>query len=156
MKQKRLAAHLLAAAMLLSACGVASGGKHLAVYRAVAAPYRNGGELAVAENLFLSPGVGIINAAISAFNAESSDPGLENPLPYGGRILGYELNGGELRLEAEGCDELGGFDLTLLCCCAVLTFCAIDGIETVSIISGEKSLCSLLSPGDIMLTDISA
>jgi hypothetical protein len=104
----------------------------------------------------LTPGVGIINSAISDFNSAPDDQKLENPLPAGGRIIGYNLQSGVLRLETEGCGELEGADLTLLCCCAVLTFCSIEGVKSVSICSGEKELCPPLSADDILLADATA
>lgn len=156
MRKHALPALIVVFALLLSACGATRSITKIDVYRVIAPYYRTSGELVAAEQAPFSPGIGIINTAISAFNAAPTDPQLQNPMPDGGRIVSYQLHGGDLRLDTEGCGGLTGEDRTLLCCCAVLTFGAIDGINTVSVYSGEEALCPPLSIDDIILADTSA
>jgi hypothetical protein len=155
-KKPALPALVLVLALLLSACGAREGITKIAVYRVIAPYYRTSGALVAAEEAPFSPGIGIINTTISAFNAAPDDPKLQNPMPDGGRIVSYQLHGGALRLNTEGCGSLSGEELTLLCSCAALTFCAIDGINTVSVYSGEEALCAPLSIDDIILADTTA
>jgi hypothetical protein len=156
MKGKALSALFLTLVLLLSACGQGGSNSQITIYRAIAPYYRTGGELIFTEKVPITPGVGLINSAISAFNSVPDDQKLMNPLPSGARIIGYKLQNSALRLEAEGCDALEGTNLTLLRCCAVLTFCSIEGVDNVSIYSGEKELCPPLSDDDILIADTSA
>lgn len=147
---------MLAFLLLISACGAQTGGTQISIYRTLSPYYLTKGDLVDIEKVPLNPGIDIINSAISAFNSAPDDLRLRNPLPDGARIFGYSLTSGVLRLETKGCEDLEGIELTVLHCCAVLTFCAIDGIDAVSIWSGETELCPPLSPEDMILTDTSA
>ncbi len=139
--------------LLISACAVQKNGTPISIYRAVSPYYLTDGNLVAAQEVPLNPGVGVINNAISAFNSDPGSQTLRSPLPDGAGIIGYTLEGGVLRLETKGCEALTGIDLTVLRCCAVLTFCGINGIDAVSLWSGETELCPPLSIGDIVVSD---
>ncbi|NCB52575.1 MAG: hypothetical protein EOM54_11955 [Clostridia bacterium] len=149
-------AAVLAFLLLISACGAQKNGTQMPIYRTLSPYYQTKGDLLVVEEIPLSPGVDIINSTISAFNSVPKDQELRSPLPDGARILGYALRDGVLRLETDGCEDLEGAGLTVLCCCAVLTFCYIGGIDAVSIYSGETEICPPLTPDDIIIADTSA
>ncbi|MEG1633481.1 MAG: GerMN domain-containing protein [Oscillospiraceae bacterium] len=155
MKRASLLSALLALAILLSACG--SSGAKLEIYRIVAPYYREGGELVRSETVTCSPGVGLINAAISAFNAEPADQELMNPLPNGLQIIGCRLIGSELRLTlSPEYAALTGIGRTLADCCLTLTFCGIEGVSSVAVYSNGRQLRPPLSKNDIILADLSA
>ena len=138
---------------LLSACGLSR--SHVTVWRAVSPYYFEGGKAAVdTENVKVDSALGQIDAAMYAFNSHSNDPALSRALPDGVNVLDWELHGSELRLNVSpGYAELAGYDRAVADCCATLTFCAIDGIESVSIYSGGAMLTSARTPGGIMLAD---
>lgn len=139
----------LALLLALAACGQ-SGGAAFRVYRAVAPYYRTDGQLVEAEERSVAPGVGLLNAVIAEFNAAPSDQKLQSPLGGGTRILGYELSGSALRLEVSpGYAQLSGVDAMLADCCIALTFCALDGVDSVSVWSEGQELTAPLSADDI-------
>ena len=97
---------------------------------------------------------GSINGAVSAFNAEPEDPGLARAAPGDAKILAWRLEGTELRLEVSPeWAELTGFDRTLADCCAVLTFCALEGVDSVSIYSLGQRLAGPMDGSDIVLAE---
>ena len=97
---------------------------------------------------------GSINGAVSAFNAEPEDPGLARAAPGDAKILAWRLEGTELRLEGSpGWAELTGCDRTLADCCAVLTFCALEGVDSVSIYSLGQRLAGPMDESDIVLAE---
>lgn len=97
---------------------------------------------------------GSINGAVSAFNAEPEDPGLARAAPGDAKILAWRLEGTELRLEVSPeWAELAGFDRTLADCCAVLTFCALEGVDSVSIYSLGQRLAGPMDESDIVLAE---
>ena len=49
-----------------------------------------------------------------------------------------------------------GYWRTVADCCMVLTFCAIDGVESVSVYSAGVMLTAAMTTDDIVLTDASA
>lgn len=98
--------------------------------------------------------MGSISGAVSAFNAEPEDPGLRRAAAGNAEILGWQLEGSELRLEVSPeWAELEGFDRTLADCCAALTFCALDGVDSISIYSLGQRLAGPLDEGDIVLAE---
>lgn len=97
---------------------------------------------------------GSINGAVSAFNAAPEDPGLTRAAGEDARILAWKLEGTELRLEVSPeWAELEGFDRTLADCCAALTFCALEGVDSVSIYSLGQRLAGPLDESDIVLAE---
>jgi hypothetical protein len=151
--KRRLCALLSAVAVLLALCACGSGGSTvIRVYRAVAPYYRTDGQVVEAEEYSVTPGVGLINTVIAQFNTAPADQRLQSPLGGVARILGYELSGGALRLEvSSGYAQLVGTDRMLADCCIALTFCAVDGVESVSVWSEGQELTPPLSADDIYL-----
>ena len=68
------------------------------------------------------------------------------------KIVGWQLEGTELRLEVSPeWAELEGFERSLADCCAVLTFCALDGVDSVTIYSLGQRLAGPLDESGIFL-----
>ena len=112
---------------------------------------RREGEEAPAE-----AGLSEIEAAVRAFNSPCIDSELAHPFPDGVEILGWELANASLRLYVPAeYAALTGAERTVADCCAVLTFTAIEGVESVSIWSGDVMLSAPMRAGDFAAADAS-
>lgn len=154
MKRRIIAALCLALALLtLASCGQAA--LTVEVWRRTADAEHSVSEgLIQSERRSVQAQAGSINGAVSAFNAEPEDPGLARAAPGDAKILAWRLEGTELRLEVSpGWAELTGFDRTLTDCCAVLTFCALEGVDSVSIYSLGQRLAGPMDGSDIVLAE---
>ncbi len=154
MKRRIIAALCLALALLtLASCGQAA--LTVEVWRRTADAEHSVSEgLIQSERRSVQAQAGSINGAVSAFNAEPEDPGLARAAPGDAKILAWRLEGTELRLEVSpGGAELTGFDRTLADCCAVLTFCALEGVDSVSIYSLGQRLAGPMDESDIVLAE---
>ena len=144
--KKRIAAVLcLALALcLLASCG--KGQLRVEVWRRTADPERALSEGVIQpETRTVQLQAGSVNGAVSAFNAEPEDPTLRRAAPGDAKIVGWQLEGTELRLEVSPeWAELEGFERSLADCCAVLTFCALDGVDSVTIYSLGQRLAGPL------------
>ena len=151
MKRRIIAALCLALALLtLASCGQAA--LTVEVWRRTADAEHSVSEgLIQSERRSVQAQAGSINGAVSAFNAEPEDPGLARAAPGDAKILAWRLEGTELRLEVSPeWAELEGFDRTLADCCAVLTFCALEGVDSVSIYSLGQRLAGPMDESDIV------
>lgn len=154
MKRRIIAALCLALALLtLASCGQAA--LTVEVWRRTADAEHSVSEgLIQSERRSVQAQAGSINGAVSAFNAEPEDPGLARAAPGDAKILAWRLEGTELRLEVSpGWAELTVFDRTLADCCAVLTFCALEGVDSVSIYSLGQRLAGPMDGSDIVLAE---
>ena len=152
--KKLTALVLILALLLLPGCGEDGERTAIQIYRVVAPYYQVSGELVRSEEVLATAGVSLVNTAIAAFNAMPSDPELVSPLPYGAKVLGYELRDGVLVLEVNKTyGALTGLDLTLANCCAALTFCSIEGVAKVVILCGDTTLLNPTAAADIITTD---
>ena len=144
---------LLAALLSLAACGAEV--QEAEVWRVVREAYLDGGGSALeAETVDVPAGLGEIAALIAGFNAAGESPSLRRALPEGALIENWTLASGELRLYVqEGFSDLTGYERPLAEACAALTFCAVEGVESVSLFSGDTQLTAALTPGEILLTD---
>ena len=152
---KRIFALALTLVLLtLAACG-GSGGE-ITVWRAVSPYYLDSGSAIETENVSVDISLSVIDAAVGAFNSEVTEPELIRALPDGVEITGWELDGTELRLSVSAeYVSLTGYWRTIADACMTLTFCAIDGVERVSVYSGDTMLTAPMAPDDIVLTDTS-
>ena len=151
MKRRIITALCLALALLtLSSCGHAA--LTVEVWRRTSDAEHSVSEgLIQSERRSVQAQAGSINGAVSAFNAEPEDPGLARAAPGDAKILAWRLEGTELRLEVSPeWAELEGFDRTLADCCAVLTFCALEGVDSVSIYSLGQRLAGPMDESDIV------
>ena len=154
MKRRIIAALCLALALVtLASCGQAA--LTVEVWRRTADAEHSVSEgLIQSERRSVQAQAGSINGAVSAFNAEPEDPGLARAAPGDAKILAWRLEGTELRLEVSPeWAELIGFDRTLADCCAVLTFCALEGVDSVSIYSLGQRLAGPMDESDIVLAE---
>ena len=116
--------------------------------------WRSGeGSVALPETKRLAPGTGLIPGAVAAFNSTPDEPGLERAAPEGADILGWRLEGSELKLEVSPeWAELSGFEKTVAECCAALSFCALEGVERVSFYLLGQRLGRSIDEGDVILS----
>lgn len=116
--------------------------------------WRSGeGSVALPETKRLAPGTGLIPGAVAEFNSTPDEPGLERAAPEGADILGWRLEGSELKLEVSPeWAELSGFEKTVAECCAALSFCALEGVERVSFYLLGQRLGRSIDEGDIILS----
>ena len=144
---------LLAALLSLAACGAEV--QEAEVWRVVREAYLDGGGSALeAETVDVPAGLGEIAALIAGFNAAGESPSLRRALPEVALIENWTLASGELRLYVqEGFSDLTGYERALAEACATLTFCAVEGVESVSLFSGDTQLTAALTPGEILLKD---
>ena len=146
MKLRRLAALLLCLGLLAGLAGCAGDAVQISVWR------RSEGSVAVPESRRLPAGTELIAGLAAAFNSEPDEPGRTRAAPEGADILGWRLEGVELKLEvSQGWAELEGFERTVAEGCAVLTFCGIEGIERVSFYLLGQRLGPAMDAGDLIL-----
>lgn len=151
MKKRIAAALCLALALLtLASCGRAT--LTVEVWRRTSDAERSVSDgLIQSEKRSVQLQAGSINGAVSAFNAEPERPGLSRAAGGDAKILAWSLEGTELRLEVSPeWAELEGFDRTLADCCAVLTFCALEGVDSVSIYCLGQRLAGPMDESDIV------
>ena len=147
MRLRRLAALVLALCLALGRAGCAGETREVTVWRSGA------GSVALPETKRLAPGTGLIPGAVAAFNSTPDEPGLERAAPEGADILGWRLEGSELKLEVSPeWAELSGFEKTVAECCAALSFCALEGVERVSFYLLGQRLGRSIDEGDIILS----
>ena len=153
--KKRVTALVCAALMaLLAACG--PGSREAEVYRAVQPWLLSDGAAVRTERVSVDASLSELDAAVAAFNAEAGDTELLRALPEGVDVLGYTLEDGELRLEVSPeYAAVTGRWRTVGDCCMTLTFCAVEGVESVSVHAGGTQLSAAMAPEDFVLTDVS-
>lgn len=151
--KKRLICTLVCALLLcLTACSLS--GARVLVWRAVSDYYLGTGTAVESEYVSVDTSQSIIDATVAAFNSTTDDKELERALPDGVGITDWELDGTDLKLYVSaGYASVTGSRRSIGDACMVLTFCAIDGVETVSVYSGEAMLTSAMDENDIILTD---
>ena len=109
--------------------------------------------MALQETRTLQSGTELISGRIAAFNSRPEEPGLSRAAPEGADILGWRLDGAELKLEvSQGWAELEGYDRTIAECCAVLTFCSVEGIDRVSFCLLGQKLGPAMDEDDVILS----
>lgn len=152
MKKCIIIAALLAVALCaLAACG---GITRVEVWRPVSEYYLSGGAAVETESVKVDGSLGEIDAAVAAFNTSPNDNRYTRALPDGIDVLGWALEDGELRLDVSAeYASLSGWRRSIADCCAVLTFCAIEGVDSVSIYSGDTMLSDARGPSSIVLED---
>lgn len=147
MRLRRLAALVLALCLALGLAGCVGETIEVTVWRS------GEGSVALPETKRLAPGTGLIPGAVAAFNSTPDEPGLERAAPEGADILGWRLEGSELKLEVSPeWAELSGFEKTVAECCAALSFCALEGVERVSFYLLGQRLGRSIDEGDIILS----
>ncbi len=153
--RKAIAAALVCLLLCLAACGAQSTST-VEVWRVVGESSRADGELLRAESRTVRPGVNQTTALIDIFNSAPEDPLLGTGMGTS-QIIGCEQTGTELRFEVtDSFTLLSAAQRAEAQCCMALTFCALDGIKTVSVWSGGAELMPPLSPDDIILADDTA
>lgn len=160
--RKRVAAMLCALLLFLSGCSVAlpwaetestGEGETITVYRL--AEDGTAGEL-TGQELCPVPkdAPSQIDAALALFAAPSSTGGLRCALPEGVTVESWtEENGAVTVVFSNGFLDLGGMDRTAAAFCAALTLCALQDVESVTVISGGRTLFSNLVDADALLRD---
>lgn len=146
MKLRRLAALALCLAVLMGLPGCSGDTVRISVWR--------GSESGVAapETRRLQSGTELMTGLVAAFNSEPDEPGLNRAAPEGADILGWRLEGQELKLEvSQAWAELEGFERTVAEGCAVLTFCTVEGVERVSFCLLGQKLGPAMDEGDFIV-----
>lgn len=153
--KKLLLTALLAALLLLPACAQDAGGEpsEVLVYHIIKDEAQTSGELVRAEGVPLT-GLSAIVAATNGLTREPASPELRNALPDGVTINSVLLEGGIAYVDiSEGYLELSPFERTLVNCCIALTYCGIDGVASVTVLSDFELIVSGLTGESVMLYD---
>ena len=147
----------LVLALLLAALpACALGGTGVTVWRAVSPYYLEDGAAVESEVISVDSSLSVIDAAVAAFNSDTEGVELLRAMPQGIDILGWEISDGVLDLETSPeYATLTGYWRTVADCCVALTFCAIDGVESVSLYSQGTALSLYMTPGEFLLEDAS-
>ena len=146
---RRIMAFVLALALALGAgC---SGTETAQVCRIIAPEEQSGGELIAYESVPVADSETALDAALRALQSAPADQGLVNPLS--GIVIEScnVVNGMALLYLSEDYLELSGVDRSVADACCVLTLCASDGIDRVTIYSGGRAVAIGLTPDDILL-----
>lgn len=136
---------LCAVLLLLSACAGGAGQNEpkAGAYGIYFSALGSSGAVAAVECEYrqLSAGANPINALMELLLAGPENPALLSPFPQSGvRLLSWKLQDGELKLNlSEQYGELSGVDLTVADYCIALTFCQVEGVDSVYItVAGEE------------------
>lgn len=156
MRKQSAALFLTAILLFLSACAAPEAEGRLRLWFPAAPDAQRPAAQAVSwEELPIgSPDIDTLLEAL--LNGPELDS-LSDPFPPGTRLLGWELDGGLLRLDLSASyGELTGVDLTLADYCITLTLCQLDQVDRVSItVDGEalpQRARQTLTPEDVIFT----
>lgn len=95
-----------------------------------------------------------LELVLSAFERAPESPELKNPLPPGVSILSTEQTGSQLHITMNAAYlDLSELEQTLAKACLTLSFCALDGVDLVSIGVGGETIEPRLSAEDFLLFD---
>lgn len=155
MKRKILLPLLLAASLLISACGAGgSGDGSLLVYRPVKSEDRTSGELIRTESIGYTSGQSEIGTILNALVSDPASQELDRSVPAGVSVRSYSMDGGELILElSEEYLALYGIEKTLTDYCIALSLLELDEVKTVSIYVNGEPVSAGLSEADVLLYD---
>ena len=77
-------------------------------------------------------GAAVVPDLMQALLSQPDTPGLASPFPEGVRLLSWTLEEGALHLDlSEQFGGLSGVNLTVADACLALTFCQVEGVESV-------------------------
>lgn len=125
------------------------------IYRVTADATELGTELIRAEACSLPEDSPLnIDGVLTLFATPSKDDALLCALPQGVTINGWTQENQMISLSFSA-DFLNADPMsqTIAACCATLTLCELDGVESVTITSGGETLFSGLVPEDALLSD---
>lgn len=152
MKRRLIFALACVLVLCLTACSLT--GARVLIWRAVSEYSLETGTAIESEYVRVNTSMSVIDATVTAFNSAAGESELERALPEGIEITDWELDDTDLKLYVSaGYASVTGYRRSIGDACMVLTFCAIDGVETVSVYSGETLLTSAMDENDIILTD---
>ncbi|MCD7845360.1 MAG: GerMN domain-containing protein [Oscillospiraceae bacterium] len=124
------------------------------IYRVASESAPEGGDLICEEILPQPEGDSLIDGVLALFSTESEDSNLACALPEGVTIEGWSLEKAVAALTfSESFLDLTEMDQTVTAFCAALTLCALDEVESVTILAGEQTVFSGLMPEDALLRD---
>lgn len=163
--RRRMLSALCGLLLLLSGCALTLPGQRsadagrdrtLAVYRlsddAVA------GALTGQELCPLPEGAApAVRTAVELFASPSGEDGLVCALPEGVTVEDWALENGALTLTlSENFLEASPMERTAGALCAALTFCGLEGVESVNVTAGGQTLFAGLTAADALLRDTDA
>jgi len=158
--KQRLSVLGCALALVLTGCALVSPGESppaeggYPVYYSAIGDQRAGAAVDCVSCAVEEPVVpGLMNALLASPEAE----GLRSPIPAGVRLLSWSLEEGQLHLDlSEQYGGLTGVELTLADSCIALTFCGLEGVESVYITVEGREIpyrrTQVLSAQDVLLS----
>ncbi|MCD8117176.1 MAG: GerMN domain-containing protein [Oscillospiraceae bacterium] len=129
-------------------------GETVTIYRVASENASGGGDLICEEACPQPEGDSLIDGVLGLFASESEDSELSCALPDNVTIEGWSLEKSVVTLTfSESFLDLTDMDQTITAFCAALTLCALDEVESVTVIAGEQTVFSGLMPEDALLRD---
>lgn len=129
-------------------------GETVSIYRVASEDASDGGDLVCIETCPQSEGDSMIDGVLTLFASESGEDGMACALPEDVTIESWTLEKAVVTLNfSESFLDLTEMEQTVAAFCAALTLCALDEVESVTIIAGEQTVFSGLMTEDALLRD---
>ena len=140
-------------AALLPGGETEAGEEGFVIYRLSAAT-KETGDLLCTEPYPLTGGTASdLAAVLSALASESTDPAMRSAMLPGVTIEGFGFQNGIVTLTlSSGYLDLPAMDRTEIAFCAALTLCQLEGVDSVTILSGGQVVYSALSKEEALLS----
>lgn len=146
--RRRVTALALLFCMLLTACGMEADTETLSVYYCAADGGMEYGSAVVKTECPVPAGADRLHEALRLLKEKPDDTSLLSAFPAQIQVETYHIEDGEIALNlSEGYLSLTPVRRTLLRACIVLTLCALDEVEVVSLYEGTRMLEYGMTPG---------
>ena len=150
---------LLGMMFSIFACGARSDGENsasdeLEIYRIINREESTYGAVLETESYTLKKGDDRLHTALNLLEQTPYKDGLKKALPDGVSILSYSMDAGELTLELSGeYLKLSGMEKTLADYSMVLTLCALEDVDAVSVYVEGQPVSEGMTENDVLLYD---
>jgi len=147
---KRIIVLVLVLTFLLSACAEAEPGLFITVYYSCSDSVKDKSMAIGKESREVREGADILETALSAVMSRPLDGSLRSPFPEEVTLLSHNIDGSAIKLYmSDTYADMPQGDKVIARACLVLTLCALEGIDSVSVFVGDVPDISGVKAEDI-------
>lgn len=151
---KRIIIFLLLLAFFLSACAEVEPGFFITIYYSSSDSVKDKSMAIGKESRGVLEGAGILETALNAVMSRPQDGSLRSPFPEGVTLLSHSIDGGAIALYmSDTYADMPQGDKVIARACLVLTLCALEGIDSVSVFVGDVPDISGVKAEDIQIAN---